>query len=152
MFGAPFLARSPCCGVDQCCPRVGYSDTQTTAKLTSAPFSKEQSYSLSWLCAGLHLWLPVYPHLLLCHSPVASGLEVIGWLMSCVWLCFKWRRFARSQPHFLVPVGLIQWQDEVKTAGDKRGCRNYQKVMNTPANYLQGSIPDFQLPTYTSWI
>ena len=45
--------------------------------ITSSPVSKERLYSLSRLCAGLRLRLPVYLHLLLRRSLVATGLEVI---------------------------------------------------------------------------
>ena len=135
--------------------------------VTSSLVSKVQPYSLSHLSAGLWLRLPTYPHLSLCRSPVAMGLEVIGWdkgwLMSSAWLCLKWSRFARSQPHSLVSMGLIQQQYKVKMAEDLRGCRSCWKVMNTPANCLQGFTPDFlssllpytkgnQLLTYTSQI
>ena len=69
--------------------------------IISAPISKERPYSLSHLCAGLWLRLPMYPHLSLRWSPVATGLEVIGWdkswLMSCTWLCLKWSRWAWSR-------------------------------------------------------
>ena len=61
------------------------------SNITSAPVSKEWPYSLSRLCAGLWLRLPVYPLLSLRRSPIATGLEVIGWdkgwLMNCTWLC-----------------------------------------------------------------
>ena len=110
IFGASFLVHSPCCRGEQCCPREGSLDTQMTSEhFTSAPVSKEQSYSLSPLCAGLWLRLPVYPHLSLCRSPVAIELEVIGWdkgwLMSYAWLCLKWSRFVQSQPNSLFPGG-----------------------------------------------
>ena len=107
----------------------------------------------------------MYPLQSLRRSPVATGLEVIGrdkgWLISCAWLCLKWSRYVRSQSHFLVPAGLIQRQDKVKTAEDQRKCRSCRKVTNTPAcgapslnfclgllSYTEGS----QLPTYTSRI
>ena len=67
MFGEPFLARSPCCGGEQCSPRESYSDTQSV--------SKKWPYSLSHLWAGLQLWLPVCPHLSLRRSPITTGLE-----------------------------------------------------------------------------
>ena len=71
--------------------------------ITSVPVSNEWPYSMSCLCAGLWLRLPVYLHLSLCRLPVAIGLEVIGWdkgwLMSCPGLGLKRSRFAWSQPH-----------------------------------------------------
>ena len=38
--------------------------------------SDRRPYGLSRLCVGLWLQLPVYPHLLLGHSPVATGLAL----------------------------------------------------------------------------
>lgn len=49
----------------------------------------------------------------------------------------------QSQPHSLVPTGLNQRQDKVKTAGDQMGCRSCRKVADMPANRLRGSTPDF---------
>ena len=133
-------------GGEQCYPRQGCSDLRQLPNIISAPVTKEGPYSL---CADLRLWLPVYPHLLLCCLPIATGLEVIGWdkgwLMSCAWLCLKWSRFAWSQPHSLILAGLIQQQDKIKTVEDQRGCRSCQKVMNMPINRLWGSTPDFLL-------
>ena len=43
-------------------------------------FSGEWPYGLSCLCAGLWLWLPVYPHLSLHHAPKRWDE---GWLVAC---------------------------------------------------------------------
>ncbi len=53
---------------------------------TAASFSRQLPYSLSQLCAGLHLRLPVYPHLSLRCLPVTTGLYGVmegGWVLSC---------------------------------------------------------------------
>lgn len=48
----------------------------------------------------------------------------------------------QDQPHSLVPVRQIQWQDKVKTAGGVPGCRGCRKVTRKPFNRLRGSTPD----------
>ena len=64
-------------------------------------------------------------------------------VMTCAWLWFKWRRLSRNQPHSLVLVRRVQWQDRVKTAGEGSGCRSCRKVVSIPSNRLRGSTPDF---------
>ena len=77
MFRAPFLAPSSFYGGKQSAPKESCLVTQGAAELSAAPGEsrKGQPQALSHLCAGLRLQLPVYPHLLLCHSPIATGLE-----------------------------------------------------------------------------
>ena len=75
MFGTPFLVLSSCYGGEQCDPEKGCSVTQGAAESRSCLGSSgRRPYGLSRLCAGLRLQLPVYPHLLLRRSPIATGL------------------------------------------------------------------------------
>ena len=126
MFGEPFLAHYLWCRIEQWCHEEVCLDTHTASLV-----SKEQPYSLIHLVADLRLRIPVYPNLSLHCLPVATGLGVIGsdkgWLMSCSWLCLKWSKFLRSQPHSLVPAGR---QDKVKTAWNQREFRSGQKMTN----------------------
>ena len=129
MFGLPFLARSHAVAV---CSAVLERTAPTLRQLpniTSASVSKERSYIVSHLRAGLRLSSTCRFN----RSFITTGLEVIGWdkgwLMSCACLCLKWSRFAWRQPHSLVP----QRQDKVKRAEDQKGCRSCQ-VSNRPYN------------------
>ena len=77
MFGTSFLVRSSCYGGEQCDPKTGllsHSRGCQIPLLPRVPVMSIWPYGLSRLCAGLWLQLPVYPHLLLGHSPVATGL------------------------------------------------------------------------------
>ena len=50
----------------------------------------------------------------------------------------------QDQPHSLVLVFWIQWQDNVKTTGDRLGCRSCQKMKHmVPSNHLRGCTPDW---------
>ena len=75
MFGTPFLVLSSCYGGEQCDPEEGCSVVQGAAEsFCCLGPEKRRPYGLNRLCAGLRLQLPVYPHLLLRRSPVATGL------------------------------------------------------------------------------
>ena len=77
-FWDTFSSRASCYGGEQSDPRKGCSVAQGAAESRSClGLSERRPYDLSRLCAGLRLQLPVYPHLLLRRSPIATGLEVM---------------------------------------------------------------------------
>ena len=73
MFRAPFLAPSPCYWDEQCDPKKVCS-----VRLPNSPYCfalKEMDHiERSRLCEGPQLQLPVFPHLLLRRSQIATGL------------------------------------------------------------------------------
>ena len=99
--------------------REGCSDTQTN--ITSAPLSEEQSCSLSHLCAGLQLQLPVYPHVSLCYSAIAKGLEVSGEL-------YLWPQRAIPPGFYPLSRGWVYHPvPEAPLLGECRGPRHFRK-------------------------
>ena len=119
---------------EQCGPTKGllsHSGGCRVPLLLLTPTEK-QSYGLSRLCAGLRVQLPVYPHLLLCRSPNATGLGDQEWgdIETCAWVWFTVREScAKGQLQSLVH-GLSGYsgRTDVETAGDRSGCSGWPSV------------------------
>ena len=90
----------------------------------------------SRLCAGPQLQLPVFRHLLLCRSPIATGLLYDLHICACCeclllikmtcavnWIIVR-ERHAESTSLSSWP-SWIQRQDSVRTSGAKPGCNGW---------------------------
>jgi len=60
----------------------------------------------------------------------------------------------QDQPHSLVLMRWVQWQDKVETTGDGPGCRSCRKVTNMPCNRLSGlhSGFSFRVCSHNLWL
>ena len=96
---------------------------------------------LSHLCTGSQLQLPVYPHLLLCWFPLATGL----WLSDVMWynyLCITWIIVKESCTYVsLTPSSKTIWiqqEEQVMVAGDRVRCSGwlwFAKCLITPSTF-----------------
>ena len=73
LFRGPFLAPPPCYGGEQCNPKKVCSVRLPNSQYCFA-LKESDHIEPSRLCAGPQLQLPVFLHLLLRRSPIATGL------------------------------------------------------------------------------
>ena len=135
LFRTPFLAASPCYGGEQCDPKKVCSVAQFGCRI---PHTLKESDHIepSRLCAGPQLQLPVFPHLLLRRSHIATGLLydlhicaccecVLLIKMTCAenWIIVRERRAVNLTPSSW--PSWIQRQDSVRTSVAKLGCSGW---------------------------